>query len=101
MTVTPVVSFTGFLIFPVKDKICGVNGRQDCAPQTAPITSVFDHEMRRAYEIDQERKGGKCWPLPPDKVPATYGEVQAFTGESASSEPTAGAYGPCERLKSY
>jgi len=55
------------LNFPVKqNSVCG----GVCTPQSAPIMTVFDHEMQVAYECSSGVGG--------------YGSVTAFTGESGT-----------------
>jgi hypothetical protein len=55
------------LVFPVKqNSVCGGT----CTPQTAPIMTVFDHEMEVAYECTTGEGG--------------YGSVTAFTGETGT-----------------
>jgi hypothetical protein len=55
------------LQFPVKtNSLCGGT----CTPQTAPIMTVFDHEMQVAYECTAGEGG--------------YGSVTAFTGETGT-----------------
>ncbi len=55
------------LLFPVKqNSVCGGT----CTPLSAPIMTVFDHEMQVAYECTTGEGG--------------YGSVTAFTGETGT-----------------
>lgn len=83
------------LAFPVKNNSRCKNGT--CAADTAPITAVFDHDMRRAYESPRDPKQycSLVYSLP------GYGQVTAFTTESASANPSSQGFGVCKDLYGY
>jgi hypothetical protein len=77
------------LSFPVKQDSTGsgVCGAAPCTPYTAPINTVFDHQMHIAYECSAGVGG--------------YGTILPFTDQLVEGNQSHTGYGLCGKLYGY